>query len=73
MRGRKAEVKTFLMFGSRRMNRFTTRGLFEEGIDAFNIGKKSYGVNDLKTIDEYSLDKKYNEFALILRKRIFRP
>lgn len=47
---------------------FTIRGLFEEGIDAFNIGKKSYGVNDLKTIDEYSLDKKYNEFALILRK-----
>lgn len=47
---------------------FTTRGLFEEGIDAFNIGKKSYGVNDLETIDEYSLDKKYNEFALILRK-----
>lgn len=47
---------------------FTTRGLFEEGIDAFNIGKKSYGVNDLKTFDEYSLDKKYNEFALILRK-----
>lgn len=47
---------------------FTTRGLFEEGIDAFNIGKKSYGINDLKTIDEYSLDKKYNEFALILRK-----
>lgn len=47
---------------------FTTRGLFEEGIDAFNIGKKSYGVNDLKIIDEYSLDKKYNEFALILRK-----
>ena len=47
---------------------YTTRGLFEEGIDAFNIGKKSYGINDLKTIDEYSLDKKYNEFALILRK-----
>lgn len=47
---------------------FTTRGLFEEGIDAFNIGKKSYGINDLKAIDEYSLDKKYNEFALILRK-----
>lgn len=47
---------------------YTTRGLFEEGIGAFNIGKKSYGINDLKTIDEYSLDKKYNEFALILRK-----
>ena len=47
---------------------YNTRGLFEPGIDAFNIGNKSYGVADLQTIDEYSLDKKYNEFALILRK-----
>lgn len=47
---------------------YNTRGLFEPGIEAFNIGNKSYGVADLQTIDEYSLDKKYNEFALILRK-----
>lgn len=47
---------------------YNTRGLFEDGIEAFNIGKKNYSIADLQTVDEYSLDKKYNEFALILRK-----
>lgn len=47
---------------------YNTRGLLEEGIAAFDIGKKNYAITDLQTIDEYSLDKKYNEFALILRK-----
>lgn len=47
---------------------YNTRGLLEDGIEAFNIGKKNYSITDLQTIDEYSLDKKYNEFALILRK-----
>lgn len=47
---------------------FNTRGLLEEGIKPFEIGKKNYNLSDLKTIDEYSLEKKYNEFALILRK-----
>lgn len=62
-------MKTFFMFGSRRINRIIQLVVcLKKRIDAFNIGKKSYGINDLKTIDEYSLDKKYNEFALILRK-----
>lgn len=47
---------------------YNTRGLLEEGIAAMEIGKKNYSIFDLQTIDEYSLDKKYNEFALILRK-----
>ncbi len=47
---------------------YNTRGLLEDGIKAFDIGKKNYSIEDLQTIDEYSLDKKYNEFALILRK-----
>lgn len=47
---------------------YNTRGLLEEGIAAFDIGKKNYSISDLQTIDEYSLNKKYNEFALILRK-----
>ena len=47
---------------------YNTRGLLEEGIEAFNIGNKSYSLDDLKTIDEYSLERKYNEFAIILRK-----
>lgn len=47
---------------------FNTRGLLEEGIKPFEIGKKNYSLSDLKTVDEYSLEKKYYEFALILRK-----
>lgn len=47
---------------------FNTRGLLEEGIKPFEIGKKNYSLSDLKTVDEYSLEKKYNEFAVILRK-----
>lgn len=47
---------------------YNTRGLLENGIEPFNIGNKSYGLADLKTVDEYSLERKYNEFAVILRK-----
>ena len=47
---------------------YNTRGLLEHGIEAFKIGRKSYSVDDLDAIDEYSLEKKYNEFAVILRK-----
>lgn len=47
---------------------YNTRGLLERGIEPFKIGRKSYNIHDLKVINEYSLGKKYNEFALILRK-----
>lgn len=47
---------------------FNTRGLLEKGIEPFNIGRKSYNLDDLDTVNEYSLNKKYNEFAVILRK-----
>lgn len=44
------------------------RGIFEPGIEAFTIGKKIYNINDLDPVDEYMLGKKYNDFAVILRK-----
>lgn len=47
---------------------YSTRGLLEDGIEPFKIGEKKYRLEDLKTIDEYSLQKKYNKFAEILRK-----
>lgn len=47
---------------------YNTRGLLEKGIEPFNIGKKRYNLDDLCLIDEYSMQKKYNEFAVILRK-----
>ena len=45
-----------------------SRGIFEPGIEAFSIGKKHYNIEDLDPVDEYMLGKKYNNFAVILRK-----
>lgn len=45
-----------------------SRGIFEPGIAIFTVGKKSYNIDDLNPVDEYMLGKKYNEFAVILRK-----
>ena len=47
---------------------YSTRGLLEKGVEAFNIGKESYNLDSLDTVNEYSLQKKYNDFAVILRK-----
>lgn len=47
---------------------YSARGLLEKGIEPFNIGKKNYNLDDLDTVNEYSLQKKYNDFAIILRK-----
>lgn len=44
-----------------------TRGLFETDIAAYNIGKNNYSVTDLEEITSESMQKKYNEFATILR------
>lgn len=47
---------------------YSTRGLLEKGVEAFNIGKENYNLDSLDTVNEYSLQKKYNDFAVILRK-----
>lgn len=44
------------------------RGIFEPGIDTFSVGKKSYNIEGLDPVDEYMLGKKYNDFAVILRR-----
>ena len=46
---------------------FSSVGLFEDDMQAYNIGKKNYTVADLKEIDYASMQKKYHEFAKILR------
>ncbi|MBR5696047.1 MAG: N-6 DNA methylase [Paludibacteraceae bacterium] len=45
----------------------STRGLFEPDIAAYEIGKNKYTIEDLVEIDSESMQKKYNEFATILR------
>jgi len=46
---------------------YATRGLFEEEIEPYRIGKNKYTTKDLKPVDNDTIQKKYNEFALILR------
>ncbi|MDR3056095.1 MAG: N-6 DNA methylase [Zoogloeaceae bacterium] len=46
---------------------FTTRGLFEPDIAAYTIGKTKYSTRDLKEVDGPEIQKKYHEFATILR------
>lgn len=47
---------------------FSTNGLIEKDSKPFDIGKKKYNIDDLKEIDSSSMQKKYHEFATILRK-----
>jgi hypothetical protein len=46
---------------------FSTRGLFEDDIAAYTIGKTKYSVADLKAVDGSEIQRKYHEFATILR------
>lgn len=46
---------------------YDTRGLFEDDIAPYQIGKNKYTISDLKAVDNDTIQKKYNEFALILR------
>ncbi len=46
---------------------FATNGIFESGITAFHVGKQKYSINDLKEVDNSAIQKKYHEFATILR------
>jgi type I restriction enzyme M protein len=46
---------------------FTTKGIFEENIQAYHIGKDKYSLADLHAISASDQQKKYHEFATILR------
>lgn len=46
---------------------YATKGIFEEDIPAYEIGKTKYSLKDLKTISSADIQGKYHEFATILR------
>ncbi|WP_104750497.1 N-6 DNA methylase [Helicobacter cynogastricus] len=48
-------------------NAFTTKGLFEEDIQAYRIGKEKYGLQDLSVVSASQIAGIYHEFATILR------
>lgn len=46
---------------------YATRGLFEDDIRPYELGKNKYTVADLDEVNNEEIQKKYHEFALILR------
>lgn len=46
---------------------YATKGIFEEDIPAYEIGKTKYSLKDLNTISSNDIQGKYHEFATILR------
>lgn len=46
---------------------YTTKGIFEENIQPYHIGKDKYSLDDLDAISASDQQKKYHEFATILR------
>ncbi len=46
---------------------FTSRGIFEDNIQPYQIGKDKYSLADLHIISASDQQKKYHEFATILR------
>ncbi|WOG29909.1 N-6 DNA methylase [Endozoicomonas sp. 8E] len=46
---------------------YTTQGIFEDSIQAYHIGKDKYALSDLHAITATNQQKKYHEFATILR------
>ncbi|MBS1631584.1 MAG: N-6 DNA methylase [Bacteroidetes bacterium] len=46
---------------------YSTKGVFEDDIPAYEIGKTKYSLKDLKTISSNDIQGKYHEFATILR------
>lgn len=46
---------------------YNTKGIFEEEIAPFRIGKKKVSIEDLQIVDATAIQKKYNQFATIMR------
>lgn len=46
---------------------FATKGIFEADIQAYQIGKQKYTIDDLVEIGSKDIQSKYNEFATIMR------
>lgn len=46
---------------------YSTVGIFEEGIAPFTIGKRVLSIEDLRETDGLGIQKKYHEYATIMR------
>ena len=62
-----AQGKYFEVWDQTYAKSFETKGLFENDIDAYSIGKLKYTINDLKELSHAEIRPIYHEFATILR------
>lgn len=46
---------------------YSTVGIFETGISPFTIGKRQLSVDDLRDADDLEIQRKYHEYATIMR------
>ena len=47
---------------------FETKGIFEEDIETYKVGKQKHKLKDLKEIGSKDIQSKYHEFASIMRR-----
>ena len=64
---RDAQGRYFEVWSETYAKSFETKGLFEEDIEAYSIGKLKYTISDLKELSHAEIRPIYNEFATILR------
>lgn len=62
-----AQGKYFDVWNKTYKNAFETKGLFEDDIAAYSVGKLKYTINDLKELSHAEISPIYHEFATILR------
>ncbi len=62
-----AQGKYFEVWNETYAKSFETKGLFEDDIEAYSIGKLKYTINDLKELSHAEIRPIYHEFATILR------
>lgn len=59
--------KYFEVWSETYIKTFETKGLFEDDIEPYSIGKLKYTINDLNPLSHAEIRPIYNEFATILR------
>ncbi len=62
-----AQVKYFDVWDQTYGKSFETKGIFENDIAAYSVGKLKYTINDLKGLSHAEIRPIYHEFATILR------
>lgn len=64
---RNTQGKYFDVWSETYIKTFETKGLFEDDIEPYSIGKLKYTINDIEGLSHAEIRPIYNEFATILR------